>query len=79
MTDDLPLCRSGAIGNMAGVAAVTLNGRTGVVRVGIQKTCSGVTVTAFRSGVRMCAVRGRWRLAYSHGAVVAARACPGDI
>lgn len=35
---------------MAGIAAITYNGRVGVIRVGWQKTDRGMTVTTFSVG-----------------------------
>ena len=59
---------------MAGIAPVTYNDRAGMVGVGIQKTDSGMTVTAFRVGDRVGAgwvVGGGGRHTRGHCAVVA--------
>jgi hypothetical protein len=55
MADCLSSCQAAAIGNMAGITAETDNGRPGVVWIGIQEAGSGMTVSALRSGIRVCA------------------------
>ncbi len=60
-----------------------------MVWVGIQKTDSGMAVTAFNVGDRVCAKLGRvgarygfiggGRLASGYSTVMASRACSGDI
>lgn len=67
---------------MAGITTRTYNGRVGVVRVGVEKTDRGMTVTAFSIGDRVCArwcVGGCGCLTRGHRAVVATTACPGNI
>ena len=82
VADRLPLRRSGAISNMAGITTRIHNGRVCVVWVGIQKTDSGMAVTAFNVGNRVAAgwcIGGSWCLTRGHSAVVATAACPGNI
>ena len=77
----LPRCRSGTVGNMTGITGDTRTGNigTGMVRVGIQKAVRGMTVSAFRAGVRVGATLadGR-RLAGCHSTVMATAARPGN-
>ena len=64
---------------MAGIAAVTHNVRASMVGEGIQKTGSGMTVSAFSVGVRVAAaLEGGGRLTCGHSAVVTRCACPGN-
>ena len=91
MANSLTCSRTTTISNMAGVTRYTRthNVRAGVVGVGIQKTGSGMTVTAFRVGDRVSAKLGRFAAGYGfifggcltdgYSAVVASRACSGDI
>ncbi len=53
-----------------------------MVRIGRQKTDSGMAVTAFNVGDRVDAgwcIGGSGRLTRGHSAVVATAACPGNI
>jgi len=53
MADRLTLRRTRSISNMARITTRTYDGGVGVVGVGIQKTVSGMTVTAFSVGDRV--------------------------
>ena len=59
---------------MAGITAISHDGRVGVVGVGRQKTDCGMTVTAFSVGSYMA-----FMLTRGYGAVVATGAYPGYI
>ena len=59
---------------MAGITAITDNGRVGVVGVGRQKTVCGMTGTTFSVGNYMAFV-----LTCGYSAVVATRACFSNI
>ena len=73
MTVRLTLRRPSTMAGITGYTR-TQNVRAGVVGVGIQKTDSSMTVTAFSVGNCMAFV-----LTGGHGAVVASRTCSGNI
>ena len=84
MADHLTLRRTRTISNMTGITRYTRahNVRAGMVWVRIQKTGSGMTVTAFRVSDRVGAgwgVSGGCCHTGGHLAVVASGARPGNI
>ena len=82
MTVRLAHRRTSTISNMTGITRYTrtLHVRAGMVRVSIQKTGRGMTVTAFRAGIRVAtALEDGGRLTSGHRAIVATGASADNI